>query len=83
MKNILDELKDMEDRARKLKNQNLADVIASAHGKVRQISEHPDVGLLDEKPAGEFDPKAAFDPNAAPPVPPPSDPNGPPPVTGL
>ena len=65
---VFNELKGLEERARKLKNQNLADVVASARGRVRQISEHPDLELLDEKkdePAGAFDPKTAFDPSGA------------------
>jgi hypothetical protein len=85
MQHILDELKALEDRARELKNQNLADVAASAHGKVRQLSEHPDLELLDEKPpAGLFDPKAPADDEPTPPAPAPTT-GAPPlnPVTGL
>lgn len=46
LQSVLDGLKELEERARKLKN---------------QLSGHPDLELLDEKPdqpAGEFDPKA-------------------------
>ncbi len=55
---LSNELKGLEDRARKLKNQNLADIATSARAKVQQLSEHPDLGLLDEKKDAEFDPKA-------------------------
>ncbi len=57
LQRALDGLKDVEERARKLKNQNLADVAKSAHGKISQLSEHPDLGLLDEpESAGEQPP---------------------------
>lgn len=46
---IQDELKALEERARKLKNQNLADIAASAHGRFKQLCDHPDLGLVDEK----------------------------------
>lgn len=35
-----------EDAARKLQNKNLADVAASAKGKIQQLSEHPDLELV-------------------------------------
>jgi hypothetical protein len=60
LQRTLDELKVLEERARKLKNQNIADVIAAAYGRLKQLGDHPDLDRLDDKPAsaGEFDPKA-------------------------
>ncbi len=58
LEGVLGNLKALEERARGLKNQNLADVATSARAKVQQLSEHPDLKHLEEKPAGEFDPKA-------------------------
>jgi hypothetical protein len=49
LQNVLNGLKGLEERARGLKNQNLADIAASAHGKVKQLSEHPDLELADER----------------------------------
>lgn len=46
---LLNELKGMEERARGLKNQNLADIIASARGKIKQLSDHPDLELLEDR----------------------------------
>jgi hypothetical protein len=49
LQNVFNELKGLEERARKLKNQNLADVAASAHNRVKQLCDHPDLELVDEK----------------------------------
>jgi hypothetical protein len=49
LQGFFNELKGLEERARKLKNQNLADIATSARGKVQQLSEHPDLALVDEK----------------------------------
>jgi hypothetical protein len=49
LQGILDELKKVEERARKLENQNLADIVSSAHGKIKQLCDHPDLELADEK----------------------------------
>jgi len=46
---VFNELKGLEERARGLKNQNLADIAASAHGKVKQLSDHPDLALVDDR----------------------------------
>jgi hypothetical protein len=48
LQHVFDMLKGIEDRARKLKNQNLADIAASAHGKVKQLVDHPDAELVAE-----------------------------------
>lgn len=67
IKNVLQQLRGVEERARKLKNQNLADIVTSACARVEQLSEHPDLELVDEKkdqmahPGGTL---AAFDPKA-------------------
>ncbi len=45
LEHVLGELKAVEDRARKLRNQNLADVATSARAKIQQLSEHPDLEL--------------------------------------
>lgn len=49
LQNVFNELKGLEERARKLKNQNLADIAASAHGKIKQLGDHPDLELVDER----------------------------------
>lgn len=49
LQNFLDELRGMEERARKLKNQNLADVIAAAHGRAKQIGDHADLDLIEDQ----------------------------------
>ena len=49
LQKVFNELKGLEERARKLKNQNLADVATSARAKVQQLSEHPDLELVDER----------------------------------
>ena len=46
---VLGKLKGLEERARGLKNQNIADVATSARAKIQQLSEHPDLELLDER----------------------------------
>jgi hypothetical protein len=56
IEHMVDELKGLETRARGLKNQNLADIAATAHRKVKQLTEHADLELVDEKkePAADF-----------------------------
>jgi|ERR1700719_2599473 len=49
LQGMFDVLKGVEERARKLKNQNLADIAASAHGRVKQLIDHPDTELVDER----------------------------------
>jgi hypothetical protein len=49
LQSMFDVLKGVEERARKLKNQNLADIAASAHGRVKQLIDHPDTELVDER----------------------------------
>lgn len=39
-------LVELEASARKLPNANFADIIKSAHGKLSQASEHPDIDLV-------------------------------------
>lgn len=57
LQQLFDKLKGLETRARGLKNQNLADIAASAHGRIHQLVNHPDLELVDEKkdpaPEGE------------------------------
>jgi hypothetical protein len=49
LQQLFDKLKGLEERARKLKNQNLADIAASAHGRVKQLCDHPDLALVDDR----------------------------------
>jgi hypothetical protein len=49
LQQLFDKLKGVETRARGLKNQNLADIAASAHGRVKQMLDHPDLELVDER----------------------------------
>ncbi len=49
LQDVVNKLKGLETRARGLKNQNLADIAASAHGRVAQLSDHPDLDLVDER----------------------------------
>lgn len=46
LQNTLDSLKELEARARKLQNQNLADIVTSARGRVQQLTEHADLELV-------------------------------------
>jgi hypothetical protein len=66
LQQLFNKLKGVEERARKLKNQNLADIAASAHGKVKQLSDHPDLELVDEKKDQQARPDGTLkaDPNA-------------------
>jgi hypothetical protein len=49
LQRVFDLLKGVETRARGLKNQNLADIAASAHGRVKQLLDHPDTELVEER----------------------------------
>lgn len=49
LQDTLNKLNGLVERARHLKNQNLADVAASAHGKVKQLSDHPDLELVEDR----------------------------------
>lgn len=49
LQHVFDVLKGVETRARGLKNQNLADIAASAHGRIHQLVNHPDLELVDER----------------------------------
>jgi len=69
LQGFFDKLKALEERARKLKNQNLADIAASAHGKVKQLIDHPDTELMADtrkdpalKPDGTLRTDRPFDP---------------------
>lgn len=54
-------LEELEAAARKLQNQNLADVAMPAKGRVQQLVNHPDLHLIGAEEKGEPLP---FDPNA-------------------
>lgn len=71
LQGFFDKLKTLEGRGRTLQNQNLADIAASASGKVKQLIDHPDVHLMadtqkDQALNPDGTPKAGqpFDPNA-------------------
>jgi hypothetical protein len=49
LQRVFNELKGLEERARKLQNQNLADIATSARGRIKQLCDHPDLELVDEK----------------------------------
>lgn len=57
-------LADLEASARGLKNQNLADIIKSAHAKVTQALDHPDLEKADDTGQEPL----PFDPTAGAPV---------------
>lgn len=42
-------LTELEASARKLQNQNFADIVQSAHRRVTQLSEHPDLEAVHEQ----------------------------------
>lgn len=61
---IAQHLEELEASARKLRNQNFADIVASAKGRVKQLSDHPDLELVNKEAGGEklpFNPKAGAD----------------------
>jgi len=63
--NTLSNLKELETHARHLPNQNFADIVQSAHRRVTQLAEHPDLDAVhalatekhnEPKPAHPFNP---------------------------
>lgn len=40
---MADSLKELEGHARKLQNQNFADIVQAAHRRVAQLTQHPDI----------------------------------------
>lgn len=53
LKKLHDSLAELETEARKLKNQNLGDIIAAGKAKVAQALSHPDMHELEEKSEGQ------------------------------
>jgi len=51
-------LKELESHARKLPNQNFADIVKSAHGKVHQLVHHPDIDVVHKQITGATDHEA-------------------------
>jgi len=49
LENMHDALRELEGHARKLPNQNFADVVESARGKVKQLVEHPDLDAVSKE----------------------------------
>lgn len=70
LNDIMKHLEELEAAARKLVNQNFADIAATAKGRVQQLCEHPDLELAHKELSGEHDePKSngeplPFDPHA-------------------
>lgn len=64
--NVHDRLGELETRARKLQNQNFADIVAGAKGRVQQLMEHPDLENVADDVQQEGTP---FDPTAGKPAP--------------
>lgn len=64
-------LGELEDAARKLPNQNAADLIKSARGRIAQFMEHPDLDAVGEQLKADLhegQEKMPFDPDAKPPA---------------
>lgn len=49
----VEDLNGLEAHARKLKNQNFADIIANARGRLAQLCDHPDAELVQRRIDGE------------------------------
>jgi hypothetical protein len=45
----------LEDAARTLKNQNFADIVLSARGRLSQLTEHPDIDTVQRHLSGELE----------------------------
>ena len=52
---LIEHLGKLEESARKLQNQNFADLIKGARGRLMQASEHPDIDLVEAKMHGDED----------------------------
>lgn len=50
-----EKLAELENAARKLENQNFADIIKSAGGKLAQASEHPDLEAVEKHLRGDLE----------------------------
>jgi len=63
---VIDRLRELEARARKLDNQNFADLIKGAFGRLMQASEHPDLPEVQERMNSNDDAQGnlRFDPDA-------------------
>lgn len=76
LKGLLTRFEELENHARKLPNKNFADIVATAKGRIQQLTEHPDVDLVHAEMSGEssaeqqpnFDPKAGAARTDAPPL---------------
>lgn len=75
LKGFAARLEELESHARKLTNQNFADIVASAKGRVLQLTQHPDVEAVHAQMSGgegtqqpNFDPTAGAERTDAPPV---------------
>lgn len=75
LKGFAARLEELESHARKLTNQNFADIVASAKGRVLQLTMHPDVEAVHaQMSSGEgtnppnFDPAAGTERTDVPPI---------------
>jgi hypothetical protein len=51
-----EDLAELETAARKLTNQNFADIVAGAKGRIHQLANHPDLELVQREMSGERNP---------------------------
>lgn len=54
---LMERLAELEVAARKLPNQNFADLIKGAHGRLSQASEHPDIEKVGEQLKADLETK--------------------------
>lgn len=59
LRHIADRLAELETAARKLENQNFADIVKSAKGRTEQLLDHPDLSLVHAEMAKEHDDRQA------------------------
>lgn len=63
LSSLTDRLDELEAAARKLRNQNYADVVKSAKGRVQQLADHPDLHLV-QKEMNSNSEELPFNPHA-------------------
>lgn len=60
LSHMMERLAELETSARKLPNQNFADLIKSARGRLSQASEHPDLEKVGEQLRSDIDGQDQF-----------------------
>lgn len=48
LERLVEHLKELESHARKLPNQNFADIVKAGHSRVSQLTQHPDLDAVHE-----------------------------------